>query len=287
MNGIVENVLGLARRERARPNTWTWASSSAASSPNTGRAIRWRTTSWRPTCRAQPVAAMVDRRHLQQVVTVLVHNALVYGRLPGEPARIGVHAHLDAGGAPVLDVTDRGPGIPETVAAQLFRPFFTTSGNTAPGWASTSPANCARPTRPAWTTCRSRRRRLFPHPPGRRARAIATDLTGRPHRRCPSASYLDATRQRAIVNQHERPRMQHPSLRPGRRRRTRHPRTAGADPRAGWACACDTAASLADARALLRHNAYALCLTDMRLPDGSGMELVARSPSCTRRRRWR
>ena len=75
------------------------------------------------------VAAMVDRRQLQQVVTVLVHNALVYGRLPGEPARIGVHAHLDAGGAPVLDVTDRGPGIPETVAAQLFRPFFTTSGH--------------------------------------------------------------------------------------------------------------------------------------------------------------
>lgn len=27
----------------------------------------------------------------------------------------------------VIDVMDRGPGIPETVAAQLFRPFFTTS----------------------------------------------------------------------------------------------------------------------------------------------------------------
>ena len=72
---------------------------------------------------------MVDRRQLQQVVTVLVHNALVYGRLPGEPARIGVHAHLDDGGAPLLDVTDRGPGIPDRVAAQLFRPFFTTSGH--------------------------------------------------------------------------------------------------------------------------------------------------------------
>jgi two-component system sensor histidine kinase PilS (NtrC family) len=28
-----------------------------------------------------------------------------------------------------VDVLDRGPGIPETVAAQLFRPFFTTSGH--------------------------------------------------------------------------------------------------------------------------------------------------------------
>ena len=60
---------------------------------------------------------------------MLVHNALVYGRLPGEPARIGVHARLDDGGAPLLDVTDRGPGIPDMVAAQLFRPFFTTSGH--------------------------------------------------------------------------------------------------------------------------------------------------------------
>jgi two-component system response regulator PilR (NtrC family) len=37
---------------------------------------------------------------------------------------------------------------------------------------------------------------------------------------------------------------------------------------------CDTASSLADARALLRHNQYALCLTDMRLTDGTGVDLV-------------
>ena len=37
---------------------------------------------------------------------------------------------------------------------------------------------------------------------------------------------------------------------------------------------CDTASSLHDARALLRRNQYALCLTDMRLTDGSGIELV-------------
>ncbi len=37
---------------------------------------------------------------------------------------------------------------------------------------------------------------------------------------------------------------------------------------------CDTAASLHDARALLSQRQYALCLTDMRLTDGSGIELV-------------
>ncbi len=129
MNGIVENVLGLARREAARPEH-----------VDLGEFVRSFVAEYRESHPLEndqleahlprtAVAAMVDRRQLQQVVTVLVHNALVYGRLPGEPARIGVHAHLDAGGAPVLDVTDRGPGIPETVAAQLFRPFFTTSGH--------------------------------------------------------------------------------------------------------------------------------------------------------------
>ena len=38
---------------------------------------------------------------------------------------------------------------------------------------------------------------------------------------------------------------------------------------------CDTASSLSDARNLLQRNQYDLCLTDMRLPDGSGIELVA------------
>ncbi|MBW3551131.1 MAG: sigma-54 dependent transcriptional regulator, partial [Proteobacteria bacterium] len=38
---------------------------------------------------------------------------------------------------------------------------------------------------------------------------------------------------------------------------------------------CDTASSLADARNQLQRNRYDLCLTDMRLPDGSGIELIA------------
>ncbi|RPE79507.1 sigma-54-dependent transcriptional regulator [Vulcaniibacterium tengchongense] len=38
---------------------------------------------------------------------------------------------------------------------------------------------------------------------------------------------------------------------------------------------CDTASTLAEARGQLGRNRYDLCLTDMRLPDGSGMELVA------------
>ena len=129
MNGIVENVLGLARRERAHPEH-----------VELGDFIRHFVDDYRnshplefdrieASTPAAPLGAMVDRRQLQQAVTVLVHNALVYGRMPGEPARIALRAHADEAGTPVLDVVDRGPGIPDTVAAQLFRPFFTTSGH--------------------------------------------------------------------------------------------------------------------------------------------------------------
>src|SRR5688500_20028923 len=38
---------------------------------------------------------------------------------------------------------------------------------------------------------------------------------------------------------------------------------------------CDTASGLGEARSQLLRNSYDLCLTDMRLPDGSGMDLVA------------
>ncbi|QDH70934.1 sigma-54-dependent transcriptional regulator [Marilutibacter alkalisoli] len=38
---------------------------------------------------------------------------------------------------------------------------------------------------------------------------------------------------------------------------------------------CDTASSVGDARAQLQRNRYDLCLTDMRLPDGSGIELIS------------
>jgi len=128
MNGIVENVLGLARRERAQPEhvelggfVQHFAEDYRTSHPLNDDRLD-------ASAPAGPVAAMVDRRQLQQVVTVLVHNALVYGRIPGEPARVGIRAYADEHGNPLLDIIDRGPGIPETVAEQLFRPFFTTSG---------------------------------------------------------------------------------------------------------------------------------------------------------------
>ncbi len=129
MNGIVENVLGLARRERAEPQHVDVREFARDFVNDYQRSHPLEQDSLETIHTRTPVAAMVDRKQLQQVVTVLVHNALVYGRMPGEPARVAVHAHLDDQGNPLLDVSDRGPGIPEQVATQLFRPFFTTSSH--------------------------------------------------------------------------------------------------------------------------------------------------------------
>ena len=127
MNGIIENVLGLARRERAQPQHVELGAFAREFVDDWQRSQPLEQATLEARAPSSAVMAMVDRKQLQQVVTVLVHNALVYGRLPGQPARIALHVHLDDRGAPLLDVTDRGPGIPDQVAARLFSPFHTTS----------------------------------------------------------------------------------------------------------------------------------------------------------------
>jgi len=128
MNGIVENVLGLARREPAKPEhveliafTRRFVEDYAASHPLEHDTLRATGTG--------ALNTLLDPRQLHQVLTALVYNALTYGRLPGQPARVTVHVAVDNTGAPTIDVLDRGPGVPESVAGQLFRPFFTTSGH--------------------------------------------------------------------------------------------------------------------------------------------------------------
>ena len=128
MNGIVENVLGLARREPAKPVVVDlvefarqFVDDYLVSHPIEGDMLTSATT--------QPaVSALFDLRQLHQAVTVLVSNALNYGRMPGEPARVTLRVGID-GGQPVIDVLDRGPGIPEALRGRLFKPFFTTSSH--------------------------------------------------------------------------------------------------------------------------------------------------------------
>ncbi|MCD7097499.1 ATP-binding protein [Stenotrophomonas sp. MMGLT7] len=125
-NGIVESVLGLARRERANPENLELVAFARRFVDEYRLTLSIETDSLEMSADADEMAALVDPRHLQQILTALVHNALKYGRTPDTPAQVRLRvATLER--HPVLEVADRGPGIPEAVASQLFRPFFTTS----------------------------------------------------------------------------------------------------------------------------------------------------------------
>ncbi len=125
-NGIVESVLSLARRERASPEHVELNGYVRRFVEDYQQTLSIETDTLEAVTGNKPVPALVDHRHLHQILTVLVQNALNYGRLPGEPARVRLRV-FEFETRPMIDVIDRGPGIPEAVAAQLFRPFFTTS----------------------------------------------------------------------------------------------------------------------------------------------------------------
>ena len=126
LNEIIENILQLSRRERSRPETLDlgqWAQNFVVEyrqGNDLGNDVLRAVTS------ADAVTAVADPQHLQQVIWNLVQNALRYGRMPNEPARVMLVARNAEHGLPIIEVIDRGPGIPPKVAAQIFEPFFTT-----------------------------------------------------------------------------------------------------------------------------------------------------------------
>ena len=127
LNEIIENILQLSRRERSRPETldlgkWAQSFVDEYSQGNDLGADSLRVIA----SNGASVAAVADPQQLQQVVWNLVQNALRYGRMPGEPARVMVVTRQGEHGVPILEVIDRGPGIAPKVAAQIFEPFYTT-----------------------------------------------------------------------------------------------------------------------------------------------------------------
>ncbi len=128
VNAIVENILQLSRRERSKPepvDLGQWALNFVEEYKSTHP---MESDDVRAAVPTRKVIALADTGQLQQIVWNLVQNARRYGRLPNEPARVTVVArHLAENGPPVIEVVDRGPGIPKRVADQIFDPFYTTN----------------------------------------------------------------------------------------------------------------------------------------------------------------
>jgi two-component system sensor histidine kinase PilS (NtrC family) len=128
MNGIVQNILGLARRERSQVESVELVAFTRAFVQDYAESHPLETDVLRAVHEGTRVVALVDPQHLHQVLTVLVHNALTYGRNPGGPAQVTVAVHRDVNQSlPMIEIVDRGPGIPPKVVEQIITPFFTTS----------------------------------------------------------------------------------------------------------------------------------------------------------------
>lgn len=128
MNGIVENVLGLARRERSRPERIDLAAWARQTVKHYVEEHRLQPEQLRVAVPDRPLWTMVDPRQLHQAVVALISNALIHGHDEHLPARVLVQAGFNPStAAPMLEVSDHGPGIPDALALQVFEPFFTTS----------------------------------------------------------------------------------------------------------------------------------------------------------------
>ncbi|MBK8284223.1 MAG: two-component sensor histidine kinase [Ahniella sp.] len=127
MNAIIENILQLSRRKRARPESvslpvWVteFAQEFRAVQPLGEDTLLIEVADNLPNI-------IFDPDQLQQVVWNLTKNAMRYGRKPGAAAQVRICARrLDTSGPVVLEVCDAGPGIDPRLATQIFDPFFST-----------------------------------------------------------------------------------------------------------------------------------------------------------------
>lgn len=130
MNGIVQNILGLARQERSQSESIELVAFTREFVRDYAESHPLETDVLAAIDPGSRVMALVDRAQLHQVLTILVHNALTYGRQPGQPAKVTVAVRRERdSGSPIVEVIDRGPGIPARTADQIFAPFFTTSAH--------------------------------------------------------------------------------------------------------------------------------------------------------------
>jgi signal transduction histidine kinase len=85
-----------------------------------GRDVRLRTS-----VRPENLRVVVDPRLIEQVLINLVLNALQAGE-GTERGEVALEAWIDAGGRPLLRVTDNGPGIVAESLEKIFVPFYST-----------------------------------------------------------------------------------------------------------------------------------------------------------------
>jgi len=127
VNGIVENVLQLSRRERSRPECVNLSPWGHGLINDFKQAQPLGQDQLRLVVDQRGARALVDPSQLTQAVWNLLRNAIRHGRQPDQPADVTLRIRQpNPSQGALIEIIDRGPGIPVALQRQLFEPFFTT-----------------------------------------------------------------------------------------------------------------------------------------------------------------
>ncbi len=128
MNGIVENILQLSRREKSRPDIFdlnTWLQEVVEEFKGAMPSMKINLDAH---LEEEEVLVMFDRSQLHQAVWKLMENALQHAGGDGTDPNVHIRMkRLPETGYCLITVEDNGPGIPDEQITHIFEPFYTTN----------------------------------------------------------------------------------------------------------------------------------------------------------------
>ena len=127
MNGIIENILQLSRREQSRPelvplHTFLPEFANEFHVSQVNRKLDFQTT-----FDSEETYVLYDRSQLSQCLWKLLDNAVDHASRDLSVPRVRLDLNKDQeSGFCVITVADNGPGINKTQLSKIFEPFYTT-----------------------------------------------------------------------------------------------------------------------------------------------------------------
>ena len=128
MNGIVENILQLSRREKSRPDIFDLTEWLEEVVEEFRGALPEMIIGLDTSFKEEEVLVLFDRSQLHQAVWKLMENALQHAGRDGVAPHVSIKMErlLDTGNC-LITVEDNGPGIPDEQISHIFEPFYTTN----------------------------------------------------------------------------------------------------------------------------------------------------------------
>ena len=127
MNGIVENILQLSRREKSRPELFELTSWLRDLHAEFSHSISAQEVEPGLVMPADDILVMFDRSQLHQALWKLLENAVEHAGNEGAEAEITLRMDPEAEtGYCVISVEDNGAGISADHIGNVFEPFYTT-----------------------------------------------------------------------------------------------------------------------------------------------------------------